>query len=54
MLVYIVIGISVAVAAAVLMFFVRPMIPRSSKQHVNRRELRRIEIEYGQKKDSGR
>jgi hypothetical protein len=53
MLVYIVIGVLVAAAAGVLLFHFRPMIPRSSKQHVNRKELRRIEIEYGQK-DSDR
>jgi hypothetical protein len=50
MLVYVVIAVFVAVAFAFLRFYARPMIPRGSKQHINQKELRRIDIEYGQKK----
>ena len=50
MLVYIVVAVFIAIAIAVLRFFTRPMIPRGSKQSVNQKELRRIDIEYGQKK----
>jgi hypothetical protein len=53
MYIYIVIAVLVVVAASALVFFFRPMIPQGSKKYVNRRELRRIEIEYGQK-DSDR
>jgi hypothetical protein len=55
MLVYIVIGVFVAGLAVALLFFLfRPMIGRSSKKTIDRKELRRIEIEYGQKKESDR
>jgi hypothetical protein len=50
MLVYAVIAVLVAVAFVLLRFYARPMIPRGSKQHVTQKELRRIDIEYGQKK----
>jgi len=47
---YIVIAVSVIVAAVSLTFYARPMIPRGSKHNLNQKELRRIDIEYGQKK----
>ena len=50
MLVYVVIAVFVAVAFVLLRFYARPMIPRGSKQNLNQKELRRIDIEYGQKK----
>jgi hypothetical protein len=50
MLVYIVIAVLVAVVVVFLQFYARPMIPRGSKQNLNQKELRRIDIEYGQKK----
>ena len=55
MFAYIVIGVFVAgLAIALLFFFFRPMIGRSSKKTIDRKELRRIDIEYGQKKESDR
>ncbi len=47
---YIVIAVLVIVAVISVKFYARPMIPRGSKQNLNQKELRRIDIEYGQKK----
>jgi hypothetical protein len=47
---YIVIAVLVIVAVICLKFYARPMIPRGSKQNLTQKELRRIDIEYGQKK----
>jgi len=54
MTVYILIAVVLAIVAVVVIFFARPMIGRSSKKTLDRKELRRIDIEYGQKKDSDR
>jgi hypothetical protein len=50
MFVYIVIAVLVVLAVVFLKVYARPMIPRGSKQNLNQKELRRIDIEYGQKK----
>jgi hypothetical protein len=50
MFVYIVIAALAVFAVVFFRFYARPMIPRGSKQNLNQKELRRIDIEYGQKK----
>ena len=47
---YIVMAVLVLVAVVFLKFYARPMIPRGSKRNLTQKELRRIDIEYGQKK----
>jgi hypothetical protein len=47
---YIVMAVLVLVAVVFLKFYARPMIPRGSKHSLTQKELRRIDIEYGQKK----